>query len=267
MRRFFFGSPAISSGADGDTDPLASVRRLHCAVRAAFHHGVNRDPLIELRAVSCRRTGAGVESCVADVSLAISPASVTVLAGADGCGKNLILELMGLIEVPDSGEIVFDGDGTNELTEDSRAELRSNRCGYVFDSPFLLSSFSVLENVAMPAFKISQVGPQAAQARTEDLIAFTGLSEFANAKNLPPALQHRVALARALVNDPAVVFVQNLDGFLEPQDVPAFRRLLHGVPARYGVAVVVSAGTGLPHAAGERRIEIAHGRVLDDILA
>lgn len=202
-----------------------------------------------------------------DVSITIPPGSVTALTGAGGCGKNLLLGLMGLLEVPDSGEVVFDGRPTSELTDDGRAELRSQRCGYVFDAPFLLSSFSVMENVAMPAFKISMVGPEAARARTEDLLEFTGLTEFANAKELPPALQHRVALARALVNEPAVVLVQNLDAFLDPGDIPAFRRLLHSVTVNYGASVVFTANSDLPCVEGERRIEIAHGRVLNEFMA
>src|SRR5688500_7758933 len=101
-------------------------------------------------------------------SLAMHRGGVTLLAGEVGCGKNLLLRLLGLLEAPDSGEVWFEGNPTARMTDDARASLRTRKCGYVFASPFLLSAFTVLENIAMPIFKVCQLNPEEARDRTEE---------------------------------------------------------------------------------------------------
>ncbi len=221
------------------------------------------EPLIELRSVSCARTEAGVRARIAEVSLAIEAGTVTLLVGETGCGKNLLLRLLGLLEVPDSGEVIFAGQPTAQLTDDARVELRTHTCGYLFSSPFLLAQFSALENIAMPVFKISRLSPEEVRARTEELMAFAGLTEFAESKDLPPFLQKRVALARGLANDPEVLFVENLDEMIAGD--ASFRELLHAATERFGVAVVAAALPACAARIGERRIEVAGGRVACDV--
>jgi lipoprotein-releasing system ATP-binding protein len=223
---------------------------------------VSAVPLIELTSVSCSRAEAGVQASVAGISMWVAPRSVTILTGEPGCGKNLILRLLGLLDPPDAGEVIFDGAPTARMTDEGRAELRARRCGYVFASPFLLSQFNVTENIAMPIFKVSKLGPAAAQERTEELIKFAGLANVATATEIPRELQHRVALARALCNDPVALFVENLDALLDSAELPSFRRLLHEAARHYGVAVVATALPSLADAPAERRLAIAGGRIL-----
>jgi lipoprotein-releasing system ATP-binding protein len=136
--------------------------------------------------------------------------------------------LLGLLEAPDSGEVWFEGQPTAQMTDDSRAALRTRKCGYVFASPFLLSAFTVLENIAMPIFKVCQLNPEQARDRTEDLMEFTGLGDLASAHEVPQPLRHRVALARALASQPTALFVENLDTLLPDSELEPFRDLLHG---------------------------------------
>ena len=95
---------------------------------------------------------------------------------------------------------------------------------------------------------------------------FTGLGDFAAAHEVPPALQHRVALARALASEPVALFVENLDTLLPASELDSFRDLLHGAAKRYDVAVVATA-MSLPVAEGERRIEVAAGRLVPQELS
>ena len=99
--------------ADYSFSPLPTPRTA-CALRPARLSiaGVNREPLIELRGVSCARAEAGVCARIADVSFVIEPGTVTLLVGEVGCGKNLLLRLLGLLEIPDSGEVIFSGQPT-----------------------------------------------------------------------------------------------------------------------------------------------------------
>ena len=124
---------------------------------------------LELRAVS--GTGQDGETvCGLDASFA--PGRFHVLRGPDGCGKNLLLRWLGLLQPPEAGEVLVQGSATRALSEEARAELRTQRFGFVFAAPFLLTSFSVIENVAMPLFKVSQVTPEEARRRTEALLGF-----------------------------------------------------------------------------------------------
>jgi ABC-type methionine transport system ATPase subunit len=226
---------------------------------------VNTAPLLELREVSRLREEAGVCARVDQVSLAVRAGDILALTGETGCGKNLILRLLGLLEAPDAGEVLFDGQPTAQLTDDARIELRSHQCGYLFTAPFLLSAFNVAENIAMPIFKISQLTPEQARDRTESLLRFVGLDTAASQHVLPPQLQQRVALARALANQPGVLLIENLETLVAPEELPAFRQLLHGAAREFGVAVILTALPSLPWIAGERRIEIVDGRVVCEV--
>lgn len=220
---------------------------------------MNSEPLIELRGVSCSRTEEGVCARITDVSLVIEPGTVTLLVGELECGKNLLLRLIGLLENPDTGEVVFAAQPTVRLTDDARIELRTRNCGYIFAAPFLLSAFSALENIAMPIFKISRLSPDAVQRRTEEMLAFTGLVNVADSKELSPLHQKRVALARGLANEPMVLFVENLDEMISGD--PDFRELLHSAAGRFNVAVVATALPACASRMDERRIEVVGGRV------
>lgn len=241
------------------------VARLALRGRVGIAARVNEPPLISLCDVSCLRVEEDVETSVEIAALSVERGSVTVLAGEAGSGKNLLLRLLGLLERPDAGEIIFEGQPTAQMTDDARATLRSRRCGYVFAAPFLLPSFTVLENIAMPIFKTCQLTPEEARDRTEEVLEFTGLQEVATSYDVPVSLQYRASLARALASQPAVIFVENLDAVIAQDAAGGIGELLHSAAQQYGVAVVASApldGVRLP---GERRIEIADGRLTQEV--
>jgi lipoprotein-releasing system ATP-binding protein len=226
---------------------------------------VNELPLIALRDIECVRTEANLQTRVDVAVFTLEAASVTLLTGEVGCGKNLLLRLLGLLERPDSGEVLFEGQPTAQMTDDARVTLRSRKCGYVFASPFLLSNFTVLENIAMPMFKICQMDPAATRDRTEDLMEFTGLGHVATEHQVAPALQFRAAFARALANDPVAIFIENLDTLLPPEELGPFRDLLHRATLRYRVAVVATAMPGCAIHQAERRVCLDQGRVTQEV--
>jgi lipoprotein-releasing system ATP-binding protein len=235
---------------------------LRSAPCSAFHEAVKDSPLIAIRDVSCARMEGDAPTRIEVPSLAMHRGGVTLLAGEVGCGKNLLLRLLGLLEAPDSGEVWFEGNPTARMTDDARASLRTRKCGYVFASPFLLSAFTVLENIAMPIFKVCQLNPEEARDRTEELMDFTGLGDFAAEHEVPPPLQHRVSLARALASQPVALFVENLDTLLPACELEAFRDLLNGAAKRYDLAVVATALPGCAMREEERRIELSAGRLV-----
>ncbi len=227
----------------------------------------NANIILEARGVSCSRASdAGPLAPVCDLSLAIHEGTLNLLAGDEQGGGHLLLRLLGLLEMPDAGEILFRGEGTRVLPEDARAELRNQRYGFLFAEPFLLPSFSVVENVAMPLFKISGVGADEAQQRTEAMLEFAGMGDFGNetVDRLTHTRQLRVSLARALVNQPEILIIENVDASMSGAELSGFMELIHRTGAEFGTTTILTArDRGLLNSTG-RVIELAGGAILRD---
>lgn len=236
----------------------------------AFHRRVslNRKHVIELRNVSCTRNETGIPSSAHEISVGLDAGSVTLFAGERGCGKNLILRLLGLLETPDRGEVIIGGSRISAMPKERVLDLRDTACGYVFSPPFLLPGFTVMENIAMPLFKIFDMPPIEAQERTELLIEFVQLTKFITEKidYLSLGLQLRVGLARALGSHPPLLIVEEPDLILGGAEMEAFRRLLLRAAQDFACAVAVSVGAEIAAMPGERRIECVNGRIVCDVL-
>jgi len=216
----------------------------------------------------CAVSGTGREGeTVCNLTARFAPGRFHLLRGPAGCGQDLLLRWLGLLDAPDAGEVVVQGSATRTLSEEARAELRTQRFGFVFAAPFLLSSFSVIENVAMPLFKVSQVTPEEARRRTETLLAFVGLAEAAefSVEDLPPRAQYQVAVARGLVNQPSFLMVESLDGVLAGEDLHAFVELLHQASERFGTTIIATASPALPLLWPQRVLDIAEGAITGDV--
>ena len=219
---------------------------------------MSQQPTISLRAVSCA-SGFGLP-----VSADFAPGRFHLLSGESGG----LLRVLGLLDLPETGEVLVEGRATTALDEAARAEMRAQRFGFVFAAPFLLTSFSVIENVAMPLFKISQVEPDEARRRTDRLLAFAEMADAAESpiEDLTLRAQYHVAMARGLANGPAVLFVENLDGALAGDDLASFAALLRRVPAELGAAVIATASPAFPVENSDRVLEFARGVIVRDSL-
>lgn len=226
---------------------------------------MNDAPVIAVHALACARDLHGRRAVLEIPELSVCAGTVTLLTGTSDSGKDLLLRVLGLLEVPDAGEVIFEGAATSKLSEEARAQLRDRRCGYVFESPFLLPGFSVIENIAMPLFKVCQMEPDEARTRADEVLDFAGLQHVATATDVPAALQHRVALARALAGRPAVVFVEHLDALIGGGTGEEFRALLQRAAKELGVAVVASCGIE-QGAQGARRVHLNAGRLAPELM-
>jgi lipoprotein-releasing system ATP-binding protein len=218
------------------------------------------EPILEICNVSLP-SGFGLP-----LSAGFAPGCFHLLISDPVSEGNALLRVVGLLDLPESGEILVEGRETFALAEEARAGLRAQRFGFVFAAPFLLTSFSVIENVAMPLFKISQVGPEEARRRTERLLAFTGMSEAAESaiEDLTLREQFHVALARGLVNEPSILVVESLDGALAGDELAGFAALLRRIPAELGTAVIATASHGFALEKGDRVLTIAGGNIVRD---
>lgn len=218
--------------------------------------------ILALRAVSCA-SGFGLP-----VSVDFAPGRFHLLTGPTIAETGALLRVLGLLDLPESGEVLVEDRATAGLDEEARAVLRAQRFGFVFAAPFLLTSFTVIENVAMPLFKISRVEPDEARRRTGRLLEFAALGGAAEARieELTPGAQYHVALARGLANEPGVLFVENLDGALAGQELAGFAALLRRVPAELGTTVIATASPAFATEKSDRVLSISRGRIVRDSL-
>ena len=203
-----------------------------------------------------------------DVNLAFLRGSFNVVVGSGGVGKKLLVQVLGLLQTPASGDVLVEGQPTRPLSEDARATLRNMRFGYVFSAPFLLSSLTVVENVAMPLFRVRQMNAEQARTRCEELLHFVGLTEAAQQRvaALPLTAQHAVSVARGLANEPALLMVEDLAADLTPDEGCEFTALLRQACRVFGTTVIAAASPAFVPDREDRVIELSEGMVRWDSL-
>jgi lipoprotein-releasing system ATP-binding protein len=189
--------------------------------------------ILETRGLGRELPGDPPITLVRDVTLGIEPGAFTTIVGPSGCGKSSLLYLLGLIDRPTSGELLFEGREVSALSGDQRAALRLAKLGFVFQFHFLLPEFSAIENVLLPMRRLGKLENGAARERALSLLAAVGL-EGKDAKTpdkLSGGERQRVAIARALANDPVLILgdepTGNLDSHNSQRVVETLRSLAH----------------------------------------
>ncbi len=174
------------------------------------------------------------------IDLEIERGKVVSIVGASGAGKTTLLQIMGTLDKADSGSVIIDGVDVMKLSDAKRSAFRNKHMGFVFQFHQLLPEFTALENVMMPAL-IGGTSRSEAKKRAEELLAFMGLSERASHKpnELSGGEKQRVAVARALVNKPDVVFADEPSGSLDTQNKQELHRLFFDLRDRMGQTFVI----------------------------
>jgi len=198
-----------------------------------------------------------------NTDLAVQPGEVVAIIGESGSGKSTLLHLLGGLDVPTSGEVTIGGEPLGRLTEDELSRVRNEKVGFVFQFHHLLREFTAEENVMMPQL-IAGKDPRKARARARELLADVGLERRLEHKPnmLSGGEQQRVAVARALANEPVVILADEPSGNLDPTTSEQLHELLFGVSDRHGSAmVIVTHDMGLAARAG-RVLELESGRLV-----
>lgn len=174
------------------------------------------------------------------IDLDIERGKVVSIVGASGAGKTTLLQIMGTLDKPDSGSVVIDGVDVMQLSDAKRSAFRNKHMGFVFQFHQLLPEFTALENVMMPAL-IGGTPKREARKRAEELLDFMGLSQRAEHKpsELSGGEKQRVAVARALVGKPDVVFADEPSGSLDTQNKQELHRLFFDLRDQMGQTFVI----------------------------
>ncbi len=160
------------------------------------------------------------------VDIHIAPSEVVSIVGSSGAGKTTLLTILGTLDRPTSGEILFNGINITSLNEKKLAAFRNQHIGFVFQFHHLLPEFTALENICIPAF-INKVSKKEAELKAMELLELLGLKHRANHKpsELSGGEQQRVAVARALINDPKVIFADEPSGNLDSENAQNLHQL------------------------------------------
>jgi lipoprotein-releasing system ATP-binding protein len=160
------------------------------------------------------------------VDLHISEAEVVSIVGSSGAGKTTLLTILGTLDRPSSGEILFNDVNITSLNDKKLAAFRNQHIGFVFQFHHLLPEFTALENVCIPAF-INKVAKKEAELKANELLDLLGVKTRANHKpsELSGGEQQRVAVARALINNPKVIFADEPSGNLDSENAQNLHQL------------------------------------------
>jgi len=196
------------------------------------------------------------------IDLTIQAGEVVALVGASGAGKSTLLHILGTLDTPDAGEITIDGQRIDQLTGKALSHFRNTHIGFVFQFHHLLPEFTALENVCMPGFIGRQPEKQVTQ-RAGELLELLGLSARAAHKprELSGGEQQRVAVARALINQPKVVFADEPSGNLDSANSRELHQLFFSLRDQLGQTFVIATHNEELSTMSDRRLRIVDGRL------
>lgn len=162
------------------------------------------------------------------------------ILGPSGSGKSTLLYLLGLLDKPNSGEILLKGENVHKLSDNARSDLRNSTFGFVYQFHHLLPEFTALENVLMPAMIAKKAGKEAV-ARAKDLLSQVELSQRMNhyPSQLSGGEQQRVALARALMNKPDILLADEPTGSLDQKTSKTIMALIDKVATEHNLTLVL----------------------------
>lgn len=172
------------------------------------------------------------------VDLHVPSGEIVTIVGRSGAGKSTLLQILGTLSTPDAGTVTIDGVDIAGLGGKSLARFRSEKIGFVFQFHHLLPEFTALENVMIPAYI---AGRKDAEKRAVELLSILGLTERASHKpsQMSGGEQQRVAVARALINNPSVIFADEPSGNLDSHNKDGLHDLFFELRDRFGYTFVI----------------------------
>lgn len=198
-----------------------------------------------------------------DVNLTIGEKEIVTILGPSGAGKTTLLQIAGTLDTPDSGRILYDGEAVQGLSDKKLSAFRNSHIGFIFQFHQLLSEFSARENVALPAM-IGGMSRAKALRRADELLDLLGLADRRQHKpaQLSGGERQRTAVARALVNNPRVVFADEPTGSLDSRNRDEIQDLFSSLHGSLGQTFVIVTHDPTLSDIADRTIHMADGRVV-----
>lgn len=199
------------------------------------------------------------------IDLRIEKGEIVSIVGPSGAGKTTLLQILGTLDKPDSGSVVVDGIETSTLSTNKLSEFRNTHLGFVFQFHQLLPEFTAIENIMIPAY-IAGMKPKEARSRAEELLEFMGLSDRATHKpnELSGGEKQRVAVARALMNNPAVILADEPSGSLDSKNKEELHKLFFELRDKFGQTFVIVTHDETLATLTDRTIHLKDGRIMGE---
>ena len=199
------------------------------------------------------------------IDLRIEKGEIVSIVGPSGAGKTTLLQILGTLDKPDSGSVVVDGIETSTLSTNKLSEFRNMHLGFVFQFHQLLPEFTAIENIMIPAY-IAGMKPKETRSRAEELLEFMGLSDRATHKpnELSGGEKQRVAVARALMNNPAVILADEPSGSLDSKNKEELHKLFFELRDKFGQTFVIVTHDETLATLTDRTIHLKDGRIVGE---
>lgn len=204
----------------------------------------------------------GKVEVIKGIDLQINKGEIVTIVGASGAGKSTLLQIIGTLEKADKGEIVYDGNNISKLGQRALAEFRNKNIGFVFQFHHLLPEFTAVENICIPAF-IAGESKSNALSKAMHLLEYLNLTERANHKPsmLSGGEQQRVAVARALINNPAVILADEPSGNLDSKNAKELHELFFKLREQTGQTFVIVTHNPELAQMADRTLTIKDGKI------
>ncbi|WP_422080354.1 ABC transporter ATP-binding protein [Ulvibacterium sp.] len=201
------------------------------------------------------------------VDISIQKGEIVSIVGASGAGKTTLLQILGTLDEQSNkkdSELLINGVDTTSLSDKELAKFRNEHIGFIFQFHQLLPEFTALENVCIPAF-IKDTPKVIAEKKAKELLDFLGLSDRYHHKpnELSGGEQQRVAVARALVNDPSIIFADEPSGNLDSESADNLHRLFFELRDKFGQTFVIVTHNKELAGMADRKLTMVDGRITD----
>jgi len=199
------------------------------------------------------------------IDIEVNDREVVSIVGASGAGKTTLLQIIGTLDKPDSGTIFYNGADISKLKGKSLASFRNSNIGFVFQFHQLLPEFTALENVCIPAY-IAGKNKAEAEARAAELLGFLNLSDRLEHKpsELSGGEQQRVAVARALVNNPSVILADEPSGNLDSENKNELHKLFFKLRDTFGQTIIIVTHDQQLASMSDRILQIKDGLIIKE---